>query len=203
MARTRMRYDAAAPRWGDKMRTLGYYDAYLGFLSSQDIGPNREVSVTDIGAGTAAFAEAWVALNGVPKNLTLIEPSKSMLEIGQAALNRRGVDPTIVQATLAEADVEPSDEILAAHVIEHCPDPLIALRQIYALLRPGGRLHLVVSKPHWCNAIIWLQWRHRTFQNDEILSLLNEAGFETLHVYVFPSGPPSRTSRGIIAARVN
>lgn len=30
------RYDLAAPKWGDKMRTLGYYDGYLGFLSDPD-----------------------------------------------------------------------------------------------------------------------------------------------------------------------
>lgn len=195
-----LRYDAAAPRWGDKMRTLGYYDGYLGFLSSQDRRPAHDMRVIDVGAGTAAFAEAWVALNGQPKHLTLVEPSRAMLEYGQAALIGRGIAPQCVQSTLEGADLEPSDVILAAHMIEHCPDPLMALRQMRALLRPGGRLYLVVSKPHWCNAIIWLQWRHRTFKEEEILSLLRDAGFKTEHVYAFPSGPPSRTSRGIVAS---
>jgi demethylmenaquinone methyltransferase/2-methoxy-6-polyprenyl-1,4-benzoquinol methylase len=183
------------------MRTLGYYDGYLGFLSSKGSGPARHVSVIDVGAGTAAFAEAWVALNGPPKKLTLVEPSRTMLDYGRAALIRRGVEPQLVQAPLAEAHVEPSDEILAAHVIEHCPDPLIALQKMRSLLRPGGRLRLVVSKPHWCNAIIWLQWRHRTFREEEILNLLGDAGFEIEQIYAFPSGPPSRTSRGIVASR--
>jgi demethylmenaquinone methyltransferase/2-methoxy-6-polyprenyl-1,4-benzoquinol methylase len=201
MPRAAMRYDAAAPRWGDKMRALGYYDGYLGFLSSRQRGPARDMRVIDVGAGTAAFAEAWVAVNGQPRHLALVEPSRAMLEYGQTALIRRGVDPQLVQSTLAEAHVEPSDEVLAAHVIEHCPDPLVALRQIRALLRPGGRLYLVASKPHWCNVIIWLQWRHRTFSQEEILTLLDEAGLETEQVYAFPSGPPSRTSRGILAFR--
>ena len=183
------------------MRALGYYDGYLGFLSSRDRTSTGELLVTDVGAGTAAFAEAWVALNGPPRHLTLLDPSEAMLEYGRAALRRRGVDPIVVRSTLEDAILEPSDEVLAAHVIEHCPDPLHALWQLRALLRPGGRLHLVVSKPHWCNAIIWLQWRHRTFREDEILGLLDAAGFETEHVYAFPSGPPSRTSRGVVAAR--
>lgn len=182
------------------MRTLGYYDAYLGFLSSQERHAADNALVIDIGAGTAAFSEAWVALNGSPKSVALVEPSRKMLEYGEAALIRRGVEPQLVEATLAEADVEPSNVVLAAHVIEHCPDPLIALKQMHALLRPGGRLQLVVSKPHWCNAIIWLQWRHRTFCEEEILELLSEAGFETEQVYEFPSGPPSRTSRGFVAS---
>jgi len=200
-AHTTLQYDTAAPRWGDKMRALGYYDSYLGFLSAQPQQADRGAYVIDVGAGTAAFAEAWVALNGPLGELTLLEPSRAMLDRGQAALRRRGVEPKLVQASLGESDIERADAALAAHVIEHCADPLIALRQIHDLLRPGGRLYLVVSKPHWCNAIIWVQWRHRTFRRDQILDLVREAGFDIESVYVFPSGPPSRTSRGIVAVR--
>ncbi|MGB5558607.1 MAG: methyltransferase [Paracoccaceae bacterium] len=185
------------------MRTLGYYDGYLGFLSAPRQHTDLRAHVVDIGAGTAAFAEAWVAINGKPGELTLLEPSGAMLERGLAAIRTRGVEPKLVQASLGEVEMEPADEALAAHVIEHCTDPLTALRQIRDLLRPGGRLHLVVSKPHWCNAIIWLQWRHRTFRQDEILELVREAGFSIERVYTFPSGPPSRTSRGIVAIRTD
>ena len=207
MARTTtpatLRYDTAAPRWRDKMRALGYYDGYLGFLSALQPNAVRNGHVVDIGAGTASFAEAWVAVNGPPRELTLLEPSRAMLERGLAALRTHGVEPKPVQALLGEVDMEPADEALAAHVIEHCASPLTALRQIRDLLLPGGRLHLVVSKPHWCNAIIWLQWRHRTFREDEILELVREAGFGIERTYAFPSGPPSRTSRGIVALRTD
>lgn len=194
-------YDTVAPRWGDKMRTLGYYDAYLGFLSSGNKRTDPPSHLIDVGAGTAAFSEAWVAINGPPKRLTLLEPSAAMLERGQTALQSRGVEPDLEQALLGETTLDPADQILAAHVIEHCPDPLGAFRQIRDLLRPGGQLNLVVSKPHWCNAIIWLQWRHRTFGEDEVTSLMTEAGFRVESIYAFPSGPPSRTSRGIVATR--
>ena len=197
------RYDDAAPRWGDKMRTLGYYDAYLGFLSEPAAFVLSKERVIDVGAGTGAFAEAWIAVHGAPSELTLLEPSSVMLTRARAALDRRGVEPRIAQSILGETELEPSDVVLAAHVIEHCPDPLNALRQMRDLLVPGGQLRLVVSKPHWCNVIIWLQWRHRTFQRDEIVTLVEQAGFDIDQVYSFPSGPPSRTSRGIAATRRN
>ncbi len=197
------KYDLAAPRWADKMRTLGYYDGYLGFLSAPSNKVGQAAHVLDIGAGTAAFADAWVAVNGPPQErLTLLDPSAGMLARGKAALNARGVEPVLAQALLGEITLPQADIVLAAHVIEHCPDPLAALRDMHALTSPGGKLHLVVSKPHWCNAIIWLQWRHRTFGKDEILGLLEDAGFEVQSTYSFPSGPPSRTSRGIVAVRV-
>jgi ubiquinone/menaquinone biosynthesis C-methylase UbiE len=185
------------------MRTLGYYDGYLGFLSERNEPAFHGAHVIDVGAGTAAFAEAWVAIHGPPDELTLLEPSLAMLERGRSALNTRGVEPRLVQALLGEVELEPADQILAAHVIEHCPDPLVALKQMRGLLRQGGRLHLVVSKPHWCNTIIWFQWRHRTFEKDEILELIRKAGFGIVSVYAFPSGPPSRTSCGIVAHRID
>lgn len=195
------RYDTAAPRWRDKMRALGYYDGYLEFLTSGLPVANDVTHVVDIGAGTASFAEAWVAVHGKPARITLLEPSAGMIRQGQKALRARGVEPELAQGVLGNVNLDPVGVALAAHVIEHCADPSQALQDIHRLLRPGGRLFLVVSKPHWCNAIIWLQWRHRTFQRAEILELLDEAGFDCETVYSFPSGPPSRTSRGLVAKK--
>jgi ubiquinone/menaquinone biosynthesis C-methylase UbiE len=97
--------------------------------------------------------------------------------------------------------IPPQDALLAAHLIEHFADPAAALAEMATLLRPGGRLWLVVSKPHWCNAIIWLQWRHRTYGPERVAALLDGAGFVVVEEYAFPSGPPSRTSRGYVATR--
>ena len=195
------RYDSAAPKWTDKMRALGYYDGYLGFLSAPGAHPPQNARVIDVGAGTGAFAEAWVAVHGIPADLTLLDPSPAMLSRATDALSARGVTPTTHIGLLGDLAAQ-ADEVLAAHVIEHCPDPLIALSQLRALVPPGGRLRLVVSKPHWCNAIIWVQWRHRTFGGDEMRGLLAQAGFEIEGEYTFPSGPPSRTSRGYVAVAV-
>jgi demethylmenaquinone methyltransferase/2-methoxy-6-polyprenyl-1,4-benzoquinol methylase len=196
------RYDRAAGRWRDKMRALGYYDGYLGFLSAPGPRAGAGASVIDAGAGTAAFSEAWVAVNGAPESLTLIEPSGSMLARGVAALRERGVEPEALACGLDEAGAEPADEVLVAHLIEHFDDPEAALHRLRRLTRPGGILRLVVSKPHWCNAIIWLQWRHRTFTGAELHGMLKRTGFAVERDYAFPSGPPSRTSHGVVARAV-
>lgn len=195
-------YDRVAGGWGDKMRTLGYSDAYLGFLAS---GPRARAvdHVCDVGCGTGAFAEAWMGIYGAAANVTLMDPSELMLDRAAAALMRRGGDVATVQAGIEGfRPTGPFDHLLMAHVIEHVPDPTAALRQLRGWVTPGARLWLVVSKPHWCNAIIWLQWRHRAFQEVEVTAVLQDTGWRLEDTYAFPSGPPSRTSRGYLATAI-
>lgn len=199
---TTAKYDHAAPRWGDKMRSLGYYNAYLGFLSHPDFRPEKQARVIDVGAGTAAFSEAWVAVNGAPADLLLIDSSPAMLQRGRAAIERYNMKPRTALCRLEDtAKYGPADEILAAHIIEHIPNPVFALDCLRSLVRPGGRLRLVVSKPHWCNAIVWMQWRHRCYTPEKIRELAAKQGLELEAEYAFPHGPPSRTSWGYIIRR--
>ncbi len=196
------RYTSAASSWSDKMRVLGYYDGYLGFLSHLPREDHGTDHVIDAGCGTGAMAEAFVAVNGAPASMTLLDPAEGMLNTAKGALSAREVKP-IAQLAPLDAETRGSfDVILAAHVIEHFGDPAEALSHLRRISRTGARLWLVVSKPHWCSVLIWLKWRHRTFQQQEISEMLSASGFETEHFYSFPSGPPSRTSFGVVARAI-
>ncbi len=195
------KYDAAAPGWADKMRLLGYFDAYLGFLSA-DPKTDLGIDALDAGCGTGAFAEARSAVRPTG-HTTLLEPSGKMLQQAQSALLRRGAAVNVVQSRLEDFQTPKRfDCILVAHVLEHCRNPEDALRQLRALAAPGANLWLVVSKPHWCNAIIWFQWRHRTYRPEAVVQMLTASGWDLQYQHSFPTGPPSRTSLGYRAAAV-
>jgi ubiquinone/menaquinone biosynthesis C-methylase UbiE len=197
------RYGRVAGRWGDKMRTLGYCDAYLGFLAMPGARISPGHDVIDIGCGSGAFAEAWTALRGTSGTMTLLDPAPQMLARAKASLALRGGTSDCVPQSLENYDAAGTfDHILAAHVIEHCAEPVDALRKMRSLARTGATLWLIASKPHWCNAIIWLQWRHRTFVETEMAKLLADAGWRFQRTYSFPVGPPARTSRGYLAQAV-
>ncbi len=86
------RYDSASGLWADKMRILGYYDGYLGFLSHWPGRAATPATLLDVGAGTGAMAEAWIAVHGAPPTVTLLDPSASMLNRaagGSQAARRR------------------------------------------------------------------------------------------------------------------
>ena len=197
------KYDRAAPAWSDKMRLLGYYDAYLGLLSSQNFRAAPGNRVLDVGCGTGAFAEAWIAIQGPSQHVTLLDPSREMLARAEGALLKRNVEPVCVDVPLEAYNPSAShDCLLAAHILEHVDDPVASLRQMRRLVDIGGHIWLVVSKPHWCNAIIWFQWRHRAYRPADVTAFLKQAGWVLDTEYAFPAGPPSRTSRGYLARAV-
>lgn len=194
------KYDRAAPVWGDKMRLLGYHDAYLGFVASEVSRAPAKSRVLDIGCGSGAFADAWVAIHGPDQAVTLLDPSREMLARADASLRRRGVTPDLQQCLLEDYRADAAHScLLAAHVIEHVPDPVATLREMRGHCTQGGQLWLVVSKPHWCNAIVWLQWRHRSYTRDAVRGFLRDSGWDLQTEYSFPQGPPSRTSVGYLA----
>ena len=113
-----------------------------------------------------------------------------------AAASYTGVDratensqPDIVASALDLPFEDKSfDTVVSTEVLEHIPDPLCALRQMYRVLKPGG--HLILTTP--------MYWpRHEApydffrYPYDGLLHLIKESGFEFVrmfnrgHGYVF------------------
>ncbi|NOR63470.1 MAG: methyltransferase domain-containing protein [Rhodobacteraceae bacterium] len=194
------RYDAAAESWHRKIAPLGYPKAYGELVQALGQINARGFAVLDAGAGCGDFSSAFVAAHGAPKALTLLDISADMLKAAKARLRESGVEASFI---IGDIESRPATQnyglILCAHVVEHCPEPVAALRALRNVLQPDGKLLLVVSKPHWCTAIIRLIWRSKAFSPAKTRELLAEAGFETVEIYGFKAGPPSRTSMGYIA----
>ena len=192
-------YDAAANGWGATVARLGYPGAYRALLAAfPPAGRNR---VLDAGCGSGAFALAWCEIAGEPGRLTLLDPSRPMLDAARAALPAPA--KTLIQAGLGTGKIAPGsqDAVLCAHVVEHLPEPGAALGWLLSRLRPGGRLYLVASRPHWCTALLRWKWGHRAYRPGHMLEMLSGAGAANSRAFVFPVGPPSRTSMGYVADR--
>ncbi|MEO9898630.1 MAG: class I SAM-dependent methyltransferase [Paracoccaceae bacterium] len=189
------KYDKAAADWDKKVLRMGYSNAYQRFL--QDYIEARR-PVLDIGTGTGLFADAWLAAGG-SRDLTLIEPSEPMLHVARARFAAASVPVEGFATTLENYQPShPFQTVLAAHVIEHCDDPLNAMEMLSQCLCTGGKLILVVSKPHWCNWFIWLRYRHRWYAPETVREWAYAAGLDHEATHLFTSGPPSRTSFGYV-----
>lgn len=104
--------------------------------------------IVDIGGGTGGSA---VRLAGAGHRVTVVDPSPDAL----AALARRA-DDLGVQVEALQGDVAGLADLLGAsaadvvlcHGVLEVVDPRAALAQIATVLRPGGRLSLLVAQRH-------------------------------------------------------
>jgi demethylmenaquinone methyltransferase/2-methoxy-6-polyprenyl-1,4-benzoquinol methylase len=189
------KYDRAAQSWDHKLLRYGYNAAYTDFFEDCALGPGP---VLDIGAGTGAFTLSWIAAGG-NTDLTLVDPSQAMLKRANLRFLKLGLYPNLINCSYADfPEARKFRSILASHVLEHFQDPQAAMCKISRNLLKGGFLYLVVSKPHWCNWLIWLRYQHRWHRADTVLNLAHQAGLQHTRLHEFRSGPPSRTSLGYV-----
>lgn len=192
-------YDNAARDWTAKLDRSGYLAAYRAFAGHGLRGQRKMKRVCDIGTGCGGLASAFVAAWGPPASLLLVDPSPQMLARAGDTLRDLGR-----RVSLHCKDIDgfepgqPMDVVLSAHVIEHCSDPALALARLWSFVAPGGALLLVVSRPHWCQWLIWLRWRHRWFSDRTLRAMASGARMPDPEVYAFSAGPPQRTSRGYV-----
>lgn len=201
-SRLRKLYDAASHTWQSGIERLGYPAAYADFMTRAAPATGGGV-VLDIGTGTGAFAEAWAARSGPADRLDLLDLSAPMLAVARGRLAHAASRVETIHATLGDPGVPSSayDTVLCAHVIEHMPDPGAAIDWIAARLRPGGRLLLAVSRPHWCTTLVRLRWGNGSIRPEKVVSLLSASGLTEVAIKPFSSGPPQRTSCGYVATR--
>lgn len=194
-----IRYDNAASGWFANMARLGYTNAYRDFLCRAVPKALSGGKVCDIGTGGGVFADALVKSGGAPDCLTLVDPSQQMLS--EAAKLLRPQTRRLMCHCASLETFGPADRfnvVLASHVIEHCKQPQHALCKLWRLVAPGGRLVLVISRPHWCQWIIWLRWQHRWFSQARIIAMAANLHLPHPGVFRFFSGPPQRTSLGYV-----
>jgi ubiquinone/menaquinone biosynthesis C-methylase UbiE len=198
------RYEAAAPTWGRRLAQLGFPAAYRVIMAEalRRLPPSRgPLAAVDLGAGDGAFSEPLVDLLGPRLSLTLVDRSPAMLRAAEVRLGPRRARMIVGDAASLPLPAGSQDIVIAAHLLEHLPDPEAALVRVRGLLKPGGLLVLAVSRPHWCSHLVWLGWRHRRFREAEVRRALTHAGFADLNCWQPPAGPPRRLSLAYAARR--
>lgn len=160
------RYDAAASGWSAALARHDMPRAYEALLrdaleGSATSGP---LAALDCGIGTGALSCALARAVRGAVAVDGIDLSPGMLRAAETALAAEGVP---VRTRLADLTALPYadacfDLAMAAHAVEHLPDPRIALREMVRVTRPGGRVVVCATRSTLRGFLIQLGWRtHR------------------------------------------
>lgn len=204
------RYDRMAPGWTRLTERLGYPQAYrrlLGhFLAGTDMNaPARPLRVLDCGVGTATLSLALAQVCRAPLELHAIDVSDAMLDAARQRLSQAGIDASVRRADVAALPYEDGrfDLVLAAHVLEHLPDPVTALGEMRRVLAPGGWLVACLTRQSVLGRYVQLKWRTHRLNAELGASWLRQAGFEPHPLNSNPGGCFALTSIGCAGRKAN
>jgi len=102
----------------------------------------RGAKVADIGCGGGLLSEALARAGA---QVTAIDLGEKLIQIAKLHLfeSNLQVDYRVQSSSdLAEAEPDAFDVVCCMEMIEHVPDPLMVIRDMAAMLKPGGQLIL-------------------------------------------------------------
>ncbi|MFA6128415.1 MAG: bifunctional demethylmenaquinone methyltransferase/2-methoxy-6-polyprenyl-1,4-benzoquinol methylase UbiE [Bacteroidales bacterium] len=111
----------------------------------RDIAAVKPRRILDVATGTADMAIGSIRLN--PDQVTGVDVSKGMLEIGRKKILDRGLSGRIhlVEAACESLPFEASsfDAAIVAFGVRNFKDPGQGLNELFRVLRPGGKLAIL------------------------------------------------------------
>lgn len=178
-------YDREAAHWRATLQRFGGERAYqkiaAQFVSEQGQGgAPRRYRVLDCGAGDGAFAAALAG--ATPCQVDAVDVSPEMLRHAALRYRQSGVEAVCHVADARNLPFADNgfDIVLAAHILEHMPEPGLALSEVFRVLKPGGVLITSLTRASLTGRLIQLKWRTHCLSRREGEQLHREAGFEAV-----------------------
>jgi len=156
-----------------------------GLLESQAglLGPVAGATVLELGCGAAAGAR-WLAAEGA--RVVGLDLSAGMLRHALDGAKASGVPVPLVQAdALALPFADQAFDIVgtAFGAVPFVDDSAAAMREVYRVLRPGGRLLVLGPNIRYASRVYWDFFDHHLPLSDRSMAEgLELAGFRVEHV---------------------
>lgn len=179
------RYDSLAKGWTRTLRWLGYTRVYRHLAQTLQIANpaifRDGARVLECGAGTGVLSLALAAASDAKLRHHLLDLSPRMLEAARTALQEAGISERAVTLQPANIQQMPYDDesfdcVIAAHVIEHLPDPVSALREMARVLKPGGAMLVIATRRSFLGSLIQLKWAVHRAARHELRDWLRRCG---------------------------
>ena len=136
---------------GDEYNSTRFADEFLTEKIFEFLNSSANEKNLDIGCGTGNYT---IALANKGLNFIGVEPSTKMLEIAKSKSEK--IDWKIGSAENIPAENESIENVIATLTIHHWTDLNKAMKEIYRILKPKGKLIIFTSTPnqmenYWLN----------------------------------------------------
>ncbi|MDD9921694.1 MAG: methyltransferase domain-containing protein [Boseongicola sp.] len=185
-------YDQMSEDWHNIIDRHGFASAYADMIARVMRHPlyrqdQPSLRVLDAGVGTGAMSLAFREKVDAHLHLDAVDISQGMLQQAKARLEHPNTTLNLGQFDLVALPYQDNtfDVILAAHVIEHLPDPQIALAELCRVLKPGGILICSITRASFVGALVQLMWRTHRVSRSVALGWLRGCGLQSVRDFSF------------------
>ncbi|MGB3554066.1 MAG: class I SAM-dependent methyltransferase [Jannaschia sp.] len=178
-------YDKASKSWARTSRRFrlesAYRDPLLASGACEALGPPG-ARVLDCGIGSGGLSLALASVVARPPDYYGIDTSGAMLAAADAALRRAGIVAELRQSDIRSIPYPDRsfDVVMAAHVLEHLPEPQRALREMVRVLKPGGVLFAGMTRRSVFGTFVQLRWRTWVVSERRGTAWLRRSGLEDI-----------------------
>lgn len=176
--------EQASPLQSAVLEVMSGADNYISWLASL-AEPHLGDTPLEIGAGIGDYAEIWSR----GRSLTASEADPARLAVLQQRFGGRS-DVTVRALEVPITETASHSSVVAYNVLEHIEDQVGALRSFAGLVRPGGRVVLIV--PAFMIAMSDFDreiGHYRRYRKKDVVAAMTAAGLVPVDVrYVNPVG---------------
>jgi SAM-dependent methyltransferase len=154
--------------WPHHYRQTRFFKAFV-----RDMARSGATKFYEVATGTGLYSR--FALQGAQSAVGVgfdISPASCTFTENHLGAFRLGSRYEMRMSNVLEDEPEPVDWLLCIELLEHLPDPMVLLRSLRRMLRPGGKAFLATALNAPNSDHIWL---YRSV--DEVVTQLHEAGF--------------------------
>lgn len=176
-------YRRIARSWSARMRVLGFQAAYRNLI-------RRLIDEGELGLSSGSLRVLDAGIGGGDLSLALFEEAETSLRLDGVDLCPEMLDAASKtlrsvesQVCLRQGDIQglpyandQFDLVLAGHVLEHLSSPSRALCELHRVLKPTGRLLLIVTRKTLAGKAIQMRWGTRCFDETTLNTVLRRGG---------------------------
>jgi SAM-dependent methyltransferase len=141
--------------------------------------------ILDAGCGNGRYTRFLLRRADPGALITGFDYSQKMLRRARESLDSDRVTHVAADLTRLPYADGCFDAAVCGWVLEHLPDPRPGLRELARVLRPGGKLLLMVTEDTLTGAMCSRMWHCRTYSREEVRRVGQECGLGWAREYWF------------------
>lgn len=176
-------YDDASEGWARTSRRFRLETAYRDPLFASGVTEalaGRDARVLDCGIGSGSLSLALAGITTGSPEYHGIDTSGAMLAAADGELRGAGIAARPQQSDIRTIPYPDRtfDVAMAAHVLEHLPDPQVALHEMVRVLKPGGIMFACMTRRSVFGTFVQLRWRTWMVSERQGIAWLRESGMD-------------------------